>query len=959
MHGSNSMQPLVRPSSSDTYPNKRHRTTGNNESSMKILTTNNTITTQASFPFLPLEHESSTSTSASTHSHDQPSRNDTTTRSIPSIIMALNWSKGNMGCVYYTHEFHELYMMNDISVEKSYTTNTLKETIQSLIEQVTPQIIIVPYNSEEWMDGFTDDNIQIQEISMKSFIYSHGRYKLVSWFIQQQHQHQQPSIYINSSLTKTSQDMNDNKTTMLTEEEEEEELAAVFCDDPHDGQKRQAFLQLACYIDLDSQISVGCSGALLDYLEQLEDTSNRPIGNRFNNNETSFRPLQLRSFSSEKCIQISKESQRALCIFEKDSHPSAHQKRGKESLSLFGLLNHTATPMGYHLLKSWVSRPSLDIHVIQTRQKAIDYFSTPNTIQFVKELYSQLKHIKNVARIISMIQEHRGSYNEWHQLLEFVYYTIRIHSSFVSERQESEVDIIQKILYTINPGILRTIGNEIDKVLDFNQSKMEGRIVVKNDYNIELDALRETYAGLDGTLLAVSQEMSRCMSPHVAPLCNVVYFPQLGYLITLPTYLEHSIDPQWGFEPQFTTAENLYFKDGKTRELDETLGDIHAMIIDKEIELVQELSDKLSVHFKDLLVIADVCAELDCLLSLAHAATRYEYIKPEMTLDNQLMIIQGRHPLQELSVDVFIPNDTYLVGGHAGDISTIKENNTNNDSMGTNTTGNSVALLTGANFSGKSVYLRQIGLITYMAHIGSFVPATRAIIGITDKIFTCIQTVETVSKLQSAFALDIQQLSQAIHYATEKSLVLIDEFGNGTESSDGAALLCSTLGYFLYKGDLCPKILAITHFHELISQQIINPETNPITFLTMEILNAEVSGESSETMNEVVFLYKVVDGSQACNSYGAWCASIAGVPTPIVRRALELSNVIYNGQTIRPVYNEEEENTFLTIERIAQKLLTVKNEDSNISDQEQPEEEKNGITAQSLVDELVQLISES
>ncbi|KAI9259590.1 DNA mismatch repair protein MutS [Phascolomyces articulosus] len=908
MHSSKSMQQFVPPLSLP-HPNKRHRTIGS------------TVIPYTTAPFTLPKTSTTTGESSSitgiSHSitpniqQNQQSRDESLITTTTAVIMALNWSKGRVGCAYYAHEFHELFMMDDIAVD----TSTLAVSLCTC-------------------------DIQIQQISMKSFAYLHGRYRLVSWLVQQREGRQQKSYSPSEQQHRPQEPMvlSSPLTNEDTAEGDELMATAIFCEDPYDGQRRQAHLQLSCFVDLDSQISVGCVGALLDYLEQLEDTSNCPIGIN-SDNETSFRPLQLINFS------------RALGIFEKDLHPNAHQKRGKESLSLFGLLNHTVTPIGYHLLKSWVLRPSLDLEIIQTRQKAVGYFSASPVSDLAKELRGQLKHVKNVARIISMIQEHRASSSEWHQLMEFTYYTIRVHSAFASGRQEIDVAIIQKILNTINPQILQNVGTSINDMLDFNQSKAEGRPVVKDNYNEELDRMRETYAELDATLLAVSQEISRCMPRSIVPLCNVVYFPQLGYLITLPKHQENVIAPQWGFELQFTTAENLYFKDDKTRELDEVIGDIHAMIIDKEIELVQNLAENLSVYFKDLLSMADVCAELDCLLSLSKAALLRKYVKPEMTLDNQLLIIQGRHPLQELCVDVFIPNDTHLVGGNVAASSRNTARSSEEDTS--KNTANSVALLTGANFSGKSVYLRQIGLITYMAHIGSFVPATQAIIGITDKIFTCIQM------LQSAFALDIQQLSQAVHYATDRSLVLIDEFGNGTESSDGAALLCSTLGYFLYKKNLCPKIMAITHFHELISRRIIDPDANPITFLTMEILNTQVTGENSETMDEVVFLYKVAHGSQVHSSYGAWCASIAGVPTPIVRRgvliALELSNIIYSGQTFTPVYSEEEEKAFQGIEDVARKLLALNHDDdTNGETNEQPETS----TVQGLVDELVQLLLE-
>ena len=214
-------------------------------------------------------------------------------------------------------------------------------------------------------------------------------------------------------------------------------------------------------------------------------------------------------------------------------------------------------------------------------------------------------------------------------------------------------------------------------------------------------------------------------------------------------------------------------------DLDDTIGDIHGLIVDKEIEIMHELVSFALTHAIKLVELTSIFSELDCLLSLAEAAKRLNYVRPTLTEENKLDIREGRyasnffmhvsilslfsmarHPLQELVVDTFIPNDTLI-----GQVKPAKPQ---------------VIFLTGPNYSGKSVYLKHIALITFLAHIGSFVPAQEATIGLTDKIFTRIQSQESVSKLQSTFMIDLQQVSFALRNATRNSLVLIDEFGKGT-----------------------------------------------------------------------------------------------------------------------------------------------------------------------------------
>ncbi|KAJ8662917.1 hypothetical protein O0I10_001093 [Lichtheimia ornata] len=820
-----------------------------------------------------------------------------------SSIMALQWKGGKLGCAYYTQEYRELHVMDDV-IERSPA-----DFATQLIQEINPRIILLEYNADDILSlvQSIDGEIQVEKLQGKDFGYEHGRYSLISWFAQ---------------INDDNEAASDNATHHH-----------VYCEDPYDGRKRKTNLQLQCMINLDSIVSIGCAGALLTYIDKLEDYTNRPIGNEMAPQDLALRPVSLRSFSSNQYMHVSNIARRVLGIFEKDVHPNTHQKRNKESLSLFGLLNHTVTPIGQHLLQSWIQRPTLDLNVLEYRHTAISHFSTNDTVALVKELRGHLKHIKNIPRMMSMIRENRATVHDWQQLLQFAYYSMRIQTSLASMDLTKELQVTQKIKSAMGTEKLRRVGSAINDMIDFEQSRHEGRVVVKENVDEHLDKLRETYDNLEPVLLQVAQEISQRMPPELATTCNVVYFPQLGYFVAVTREYEQMFEYNLGLPPdfrlQFTTDANAYFKNDRTNELDESLGDNHGMIIDREIELVQYLTEELSTYFSDLLAMADACAELDCLLSLAHAARIHEYVRPEMTEENKIEIHQGRHPIQEMCVDVFIANDAYLVGGlgkASSDVSTTHiENSTTTQQHHENETA-SIALLTGANYSGKSVYLRQVALIVYMAHVGSFVPASSAVIGLTDKIFTCVQTIETVSKLVSAFALDLQNLSQAARDATGRSLVIIDEFGNGTDAADGAGLLCATLEHFLSKGEQCPKVLAITHFHELLAHNIISPTEHRIKLLTMEILSQSCtiqssSSQSKQQADEVVFLYRVVPGSRACNSYGAWCASIAGIPTPIVQRALELSHLIDNNKQIRPIYSKERQAKLDAIEDIALKLL--------------------------------------
>jgi DNA mismatch repair protein MSH5 len=279
-------------------------------------------------------------------------------------------------------------------------------------------------------------------------------------------------------------------------------------------------------------------------------------------------------------------------------------------------------------------------------------------------------------------------------------------------------------------------------------------------------------------------------------------------------------------------------------EMDEKFGDLYSMICDREIEILHGLAQSILQYDDILLAVLEISGDLDCLLALAQGARQYRMTRPKMTKQNVVNITGGRHILQEMTVGSYVANDTLLVGG-VGDgnteishvpltsETTHLQEDTSRTGPSTSdveiTEGPSLLLMTGPNYSGKSVYLKQVALIVYLAHVGSFVPADSATIGLTDKILTRISTRESVSRMQSAFMIDLQQVALALNSATNRSLLVLDEFGKGTDSkgtmrvrcrheytnvvADGAGLACGVFEYLISLGDMCPKVVTATHFH--------------------------------------------------------------------------------------------------------------------------------------------------
>ncbi|KAJ9201270.1 hypothetical protein DTO164E3_3577 [Paecilomyces variotii] len=765
------------------------------------------------------------------------------------VVMAVDIrDNGTVGCCYYVAREEKIYLFSDAHVADM----TIIETIKL---EVKPTVLLASTRADQLVNerqgGNSDrENTQFNypwQVDIRpspEFNYTNARIKLAA---------------LETLLEK------DESIRFLVPGDGLSYDDQVDADEVGFTAQEGKLLRLTGCIDLENTISVGCAGAVLTYLQRRKATEYLPSDPEVN--RLSVRSIEMFTLKGTMFINIDTLS--SLQILQSESHPNAFNQGpgrtssgSKEGLSIYGLFHHLArTPQGKARLRQLFLRPSIDLDTINSRQRFITVSVRPDNSPALEKMVSALKKIKNLHPV--MINLRKG---------------VSVGGGKVT-------------------GFKTTVWATLLAV-DIDSSEEQHRTVVKPGIDRELDTLKDRYNGLDSLLKQVAIDVAMTVPEELDIDVNVIYFPQLGFNIAIPLTEDgiasyNGDEEEW--EQMFVTENRAYFKDFRMREMDAKLGDIYGLICEKEIEIVYELAQKV-LHFEQaLLKASDICGELDSLLAMAQGAILYKLVCPRMRNENVIKVKGGRHLLQELTVPSYVPNDTFIIGGSGNNNELSEINAPSLEATHSREVyqGPSMLLLTGPNYSGKSVYMKQVALIVYLAHIGSFVPAESAEIGITDKILTRVTTRETVSKGQSAFMIDLQQMSLALKMATNRSLLIIDEFGKGTDWSDGAGLVCGVLEYLLDLNDNRPKVLAATHFHELFENRLL-AERPELQFGHMEV---QIDERSKRSGNHITYLYNFVLG-RSSESFGTICAAMNGIPPAIVDRANEIAALSARGENL-------------------------------------------------------------
>ena len=515
--------------------------------------------------------------------------------------------------------------------------------------------------------------------------------------------------------------------------------------------------------------------------------------------------------------------------------------------SLLWVLDRTKTSMGARKLKQWLEKPLINPAQINKRLYAVGELK--ENIMLSDDFANVLTNIYDIGRITNRIslntavpRDMVALKNSLLALPEMNYLLSKTKSPMLSELNKN-FDIMSDISALLSESI-----NDEAPV-----SLRDGN-VIKEGYNSELDELRRI--SKDGRAWILGTEAEEREKTGIKNL-KISYNKVFGYYIEV-TKSNSDMVPDYYIRKQTLVNAERYITP-KLKEMEDKVLGATQRIAELEVRLFDEIRQKIGGEIDRLKKVCDIIATVDAIQSLAQTAFKLGYVMPEVTEKDGITIKDGRHPVVErtLKTGIFVPNDTVMDG-----------------------TENRELIITGPNMAGKSTYMRQVALITLMAQIGSFVPASYAKIGAVDKIFTRVGASDDIAQGQSTFMLEMVEVSNILKNATSKSLVILDEIGRGTSTYDGLSIAWAVAEHMAEK--VKSKTLFATHYHELTDLENDFPE----------IKNYSVAVKKHG--DDITFLRKIIRGG-ADDSYGIEVAALAGVKRTVIDRAKEILKRIETG----------------------------------------------------------------
>ena len=572
----------------------------------------------------------------------------------------------------------------------------------------------------------------------------------------------------------------------------------------------------------EKPLAVKSINALLEYLNETQMTSLEHINT-------------ITIYNLSKYMALDINARRNLEITEKMRDKS---KKG----TLLWVLDKTSTSMGGRLLRRWLNDPLLEVKDIQERLDAVKELK--DNMMLRGEITDTLKKVYDIERLAGKMTYGNANArdmitlkNSLERLPEVKSVLAMCQSHKLKELYEN-LDELKDVFALIEKSIVE----------DPPMTIKDGGII-KLGYDSEIDTLKR--ASTEGKTWLAKLEADEKEKTGIKTL-KVGYNKVFGYYIEVSKSFVSQVPERFIRKQTLTTGERYITEELKTIE-NQILG-AEEKVVNLEYNAFVEIRTEIAKNIKRLQKTANVVSTLDVLSSFAQVAEDMNYCMPVVKNDGVIKIKDGRHPVIEKMIGSgnFVPNDTYL-----------------------DKNGDRLAIITGPNMAGKSTYMRQVALITLMAQVGSFVPATEAQIGVVDKIFTRVGASDDLSMGQSTFMVEMMEVATILKEATENSLVILDEIGRGTSTYDGLSIAWAIAEYIANKEKCGAKTLFATHYHELI--ELADKQEG--------IKNYSIAVK--EKGEDIIFLRKIVEGGTD-ESYGIHVARLAGVPKVVTKRADEI-----------------------------------------------------------------------
>ena len=584
-------------------------------------------------------------------------------------------------------------------------------------------------------------------------------------------------------------------------------------------------LTLDCFDCENLKAGTIAAGILLGYLKKLQK-----------NNLSQLTRLQ--SYNADGYMVIDSITRKHLELV-KDA--------GSQKNTLFDVLNFTRTAMGKRLLKEMVQQPLMDLEKIQSRLAAVEELKDSSLLRH--NLADSLRMVSDLERLASRIAFGQANTRDLLQLKSSLEEIPHLYS-LLNGVQSTKLKDLRLALDPLE-AIVGLIERAIEP--DGASSLTEGNII-KNGYNSEVDSLRNLRNGSRQWLIDLeTRERQRTGIKSLKVKYNKVF----GYFIEVTKSNLEGVPEDYIRKQTLANCER--FITSELKEFESKILGAEERLFKLEYQLFCEIRQEIAGYTTTIQRNAAAVSQLDALMSLAEAAARNNYVRPVFNDLGRLEISDGRHPVVEKSVgeEKYVPNDVYMDQEQQR-----------------------IILLTGPNMAGKSTFLRQTALIVLMAQIGSFVPARKADICLTDRIFTRIGASDDISTGRSTFLVEMSEVANILHNAGDKSLILLDEVGRGTATYDGLSLAWAIVEHLTNTSKA--RTLFATHYHELTMLSGIYPP----------IKNYFVAAK--EKGDTIVFLHKVLPG-KSDRSYGIQVAKLAGLPRKVIKRAEEILVLLESG----------------------------------------------------------------